>query len=45
MSEKKNLIQIYKDILSTAWMTANEKGVISRMVDPETGEKSPVFFI
>lgn len=42
MSEKKNLIQIYKDILSTAWMTANEKGVISRMVDPETGEKSPV---
>ena len=42
MSEKKNLIQIYKDILSTAWMSANEKGVISRMVDPETGEKSPV---
>ena len=42
MSEKKNLIQIYKDILSTAWMMANEKGVISRMVDPETGEKSPV---
>ena len=42
MSEKKNLIQIYKDILSTAWMTANEKGVISRLIDPETGEKSPV---
>ena len=42
MSEKKNLIQIYKDILSTAWMSANEKGVISRLIDPETGEKSPV---
>lgn len=42
MSEKKNLIQIYKDILSTAWMTANEKGVISRLIDPETGEKTPV---
>ncbi len=42
MSEKKNLIQIYKDILSTAWMSANEKGVISHLIDPETGEKSPV---
>ena len=42
MSEKKSLIQIYKDILSTAWMSANEKGVISRLIDPETGEKSPV---
>ena len=42
MSEKKNLIQIYKDILATSWMTANVKGVISRLIDPETGEKSPV---
>ena len=42
MSEKKNLIALYKDILSTAWMTANEKGVVSRLIDPETGEKAVV---
>ena len=42
MSEKKNLITLYKDILSTAWMTANEKGVVSRLIDPETGEKAVV---
>ena len=42
MSEKKNLITLYKDILSTAWMTANEKGVVSRLIDPETGEKTVV---
>ncbi len=42
MSEKKNLITLYKDILSTAWMTANEKGVVRRLIDPETGEKAVV---
>lgn len=40
MSEKKDLIKIYQNILATAWMTANEKGVISRLIDPETGEKA-----
>lgn len=42
MTENNKLIKIYTDILETAWMTVGKKGVISRLIDPETGEKAVV---
>lgn len=38
----KDINKIYRNILETAWMTANDKGIISRLTDPESGEKVTV---
>ena len=38
----KDINEIYKNILDTAWMSVNDKGIVSRVIDPESGEKDVV---